>query len=77
MQLCRQADWDTGTCATSAFTDKGTFSPTGETSLYPPRADLSRDPLVDSASVEQYAAENPFDAISQATPAGGTQADIA
>jgi hypothetical protein len=71
-----EPSFDTGTCATSAYTDKGVFSATGKTSLYPPRADLSRDKSVDSMSVTMYAAMNPFDAISAATPAGGVPATI-
>jgi hypothetical protein len=67
--------WDTGTCATNAFTDKGVFSQT-ESSLYPPRGDLMRTPSTDSASVDMYAAVNPFDTISQATPAGGSPTSI-
>jgi hypothetical protein len=61
--------WDTGTCATRVYTDKGTFSPT-ETSLYPPRADLSPQ-SEDSPSVTMYKMLNPFDAVSRATPPGG------
>jgi hypothetical protein len=69
--------WDSGTCATTAYTDKGVFSPSGEKSLYPPRADLVPDPMYDSPSVAMYAGENPFDTVSQATPAGGTHTEIA
>lgn len=61
--------WDTGTCATQVYTDKGKLSPT-KTSLYPPRADLSRQ-SEDSASIEMYGMLNPFDAITRATPPGG------
>ncbi len=67
--------WDTGTCASQAFTDKGTFAATG-TSLYPPRSDLSRTPGTDSVDVEMYAMLNTFDAVSQATPPGGMPATI-
>jgi hypothetical protein len=69
--------WDTGTCASpgSIFTDKGVFSGSA-TSLYPPRADLSGDPGVDSPSVAMYKAMNPFDAVTQATPPAGTQTQI-
>ena len=66
------AAWDAVTCASPrVYTDKGTFSPT-ETSGYPPRADVARvitPDSADSASVEQYKAMNPFDAVSGATPA--------
>lgn len=61
--------WDTGTCATRVFTDKGKFDPT-ETSLYPPRADLTQQ-NEDSPSVAMYKMMNPFDAVSRATPVGG------
>ena len=72
-----EPSWDTGTCAsTMAFTDKGTFDPAGGTSVYPPRADIVRDVGTDSSSVDQYKALNPFDAITQATPAGGMPAEI-
>ncbi|MEO8701171.1 MAG: fibronectin type III domain-containing protein, partial [Kofleriaceae bacterium] len=65
-----EAEFDAVSCASPAFTDKGIFSTT-ETSAYPPREDLN--PLVqDSPSVEMYATLNPFDAISQATPASGS-----
>ena len=71
-----EAGWalaDAGTCASMAFTDKGVLG-TG-TSLYPPRADLART-AADHVSVEQYAALNPFDAISGATPVNGEQATV-
>ena len=67
--------WDTGTCATTVFTDKGKFSPT-ETSDYPPRADLTRNPAIDSPSVDLYAEKNVFDTISRATPKGGMPTEI-
>jgi hypothetical protein len=67
--------WDTGTCATEAYTDKGKFSAT-ETSLYPPRSDLTRVSGIDSADVDMFAAVNPFDSISRATPKGGTPTEI-
>ncbi|HET9988728.1 MAG TPA: fibronectin type III domain-containing protein [Kofleriaceae bacterium] len=65
-----EAGWDTGTCATPAFTDKGKFSSTS-VALYPPRTDLTRA-ASDSPSVEMFKAMNPFDAVSQPTPIGGT-----
>jgi hypothetical protein len=67
--------WDAGSCATTAFTDKGIFSATA-LSLYPPRADIARTPSNDSASVDMYKLLNPFDAISQPTPAGGMPTQI-
>jgi hypothetical protein len=67
--------WDTGTCATPAFTDKGVLS-TSAVSLYPPRADLTRDPKTDTPSVDMYKLLNPFDAVTQATPLGGMPAQI-
>ncbi len=69
--------WDTGTCATTkpVGTDKGTLSATA-TSLYPPRADLTRDSSVDAPSVDMYKLLNPFDAVTQATPIGGMPAQI-
>ncbi|HUJ57085.1 MAG TPA: hypothetical protein VLX92_01270, partial [Kofleriaceae bacterium] len=70
-----KSDWDAGTCATpgNTFTDKGIFS--AQTSLYPPRTDLVTQKY-DSPSVAQYAAMNPFQAISRATPPGGTCAQV-
>jgi hypothetical protein len=67
--------WDTGTCATTVFTDKGKFSP-NETSDYPPRSDLTRDTAIDSPSVDLYAEKNVFDTISRATPKGGMPTSI-
>ena len=73
-----ESTFDTGSCASAAFTDKGKFAvsaidtPDGSTlSLYPPRSDIDRRPGTDSASVEQFRANNPFDAVSQPTPFGG------
>ncbi len=60
--------WDAGTAASPVYTDKGTLSDT-LVSLYPPRGDIARA-STDSASTEIYREMNPFDAISQATPAG-------
>jgi hypothetical protein len=68
-------DWDTATCASQSYTDKGIFSPT-KTSLYPPRADVVQQPDTDSTSVAMYKQINPFDAVSQATPVGGACARI-
>ena len=68
-----ESEFDAGTCASAAFTDKGTLSST-ETTKYPPRSDLQRRVGTDSAAVEMYRALNPFDAVSRATPFGGEQA---
>jgi hypothetical protein len=67
--------WDTGSCATQVYTDKGVLSPT-QTSKYPPRADVVRDPSRDHASVDMFAQLNVFDAVSRATPAGGTPQEV-
>jgi hypothetical protein len=66
-----ELEWDTGTCASPIYTDKGHFDATS-VSLYPPRADLLARGSTDSRDIESYADLNPFDAVSQATPAGGT-----
>ncbi len=63
-----EMEFDSGTCASATFTDKGMF--TSDISRYPPRSDLQRRPE-DSPSVDEYRAKNPFDAVSRATPAGG------
>jgi hypothetical protein len=67
--------WDTGTCPSMIYTDKGVFSATA-TSLYPPRADIKRVRDYDSPSVDLYKQMNPFDAVTQATPTGGTPTQI-
>ncbi len=60
---------DAGSCATSAYSDKGEFSPS-LVSHYPPRSDLQHA-SEDSADSMTYETLNPFDAVSQATsPAG-------
>jgi hypothetical protein len=64
---------DAGSCASAVYTDKGVIG-TG-TSLYPPRADVAKT-APDSPSVEQFAALNPFDAISGATPVNGVPSVI-
>jgi hypothetical protein len=66
--------WDTGSCATNAYTDKGKYSTT-MTSNYPPRSDLTRASQ-DTADILMYAVDNPFDTISRATPKGGTPTEI-
>jgi hypothetical protein len=69
-----EMEFDSGTCASATYSDKGTFSSDASLmSKYPPRSDLERR-AEDSASVEQYRAMNPFDAVSRATPAGGAPA---
>ena len=81
MHFCRplmptEAGWsmaDAGTCASSVFTDKGVLG--AGTSLYPPRADIVKT-APDHPSVDEYAAINPFDAISSATPQSGTPATL-
>ena len=71
------SSWDAGTCASpgAVHTDKGIFASDGSTSLYPPRADLITQKY-DSPSVALYAQMNPFQAISHATPSGGTCAQV-
>jgi hypothetical protein len=64
-------NFDAVTCPSPAYSDKGMFST--DTSLYLPRADLIRQDG-DTPSVEMYKVLNPFDAVTQATPAGGAQA---
>jgi hypothetical protein len=74
-------DWDAGTCASpgTTMTDKGMLSAT-ETSLYPPRSDLTRQCVsgqyCDSPSVDMFASYNPYDAVTQATPVGGALAQF-
>jgi hypothetical protein len=70
--MSTEASWDTGTCATTAYSDKGKFSTTSTTG-YPPRADVIAT-MNDSPSVATYKSLNPFDAVSQPTPVGGTAA---
>ena len=75
-----EAAWDVGSGASQAFTDKGTQAPGGPYdqnpdapqlwSLYPPRADVVYHPPEDMPDVATYAEQNPFDAVSQATPIG-------
>jgi hypothetical protein len=71
----RLDEFDATSCpSVSAYTDKGSFSPTN-TVGYPPRNDLNPLPQ-DSPSVEMFDALNPFDAVSQPTPPGGINARI-
>jgi hypothetical protein len=62
---------DAGTCASTVYTDKGVLG--SGTSLYPPRADVVKT-APDHPSIDQFAALNPFDAISGATPPDGSPA---
>jgi hypothetical protein len=64
-----QATIDSGSCATTAFTDKGMLSPT-MTSLYPPRSDLAVRGGSDHVDIMRYGAMNDLDAVSRATPSG-------
>jgi len=68
--LPSEKDFDAGTCATAAYTDKGTLS-FAETAQYPPRSDLQRVVGNDSIGVDTYRSLNPFDSVSRATPIGG------
>ena len=65
-----EPSWDAGTCASSAYSDKGKFSTSPVKTGYPPRTDLLRS-TGDSPSVDLYKSLNPFDAVSQPTPVGG------
>jgi hypothetical protein len=68
--------YDAMTCATpNVDTEKGTREPTLP-SKYPPRQDMTRDPLHDDPSVDTFRDMNPYDAISAATPAPGQLARI-
>jgi hypothetical protein len=61
--------WDTQTCATTAYTDKGKLQ-TDQVSLYPPRQDVEISSSIDHSDVGTYPLLNPFDAVSRATPPG-------
>ncbi len=67
----RESDsiWDTQTCATSVYTDKGMLSES-DVSRYPPRADFDYTSGVDHPSVADFSTMNPFEAVSQPTPLG-------
>ena len=62
--------WDTATCASPIFTDKGKLDPT-TTSHYPPREDIAMVSGIDDPGVAMFDDLNPFDSVSQATPVGG------
>jgi hypothetical protein len=63
-----EAGWDTGTCASTVFTDKGKFD-VDTTSVYPPREDIARVDGIDDIAVAMFDPMNPFDQVSGATPA--------
>jgi hypothetical protein len=65
----REPMWDTQTCATTAYTDKGKLA-ADQVSLYPPRQDVEVSRPIDHDDVSTYPLLNPFDAVSQATPPG-------
>jgi len=62
--------WDTQTCASTVYTDKGVANETVR-SLYPPRTDVSVVDGIDHTSVGTFGMINPFDVVSRATPPGG------
>ena len=86
LHFCRPLDthetqwtvaYDNGSCATSAYTDKGRFSTTLPATGYPPRTDVTRDPNRDTVDVDMYPLiANAFDAVSQATPPYGVAQDL-
>ena len=59
--------WDTGSCASAIFTDKGKLD-TNQPSLYPPREDIARVEGIDDLSVSMFDTMNPLDMVSGATP---------
>jgi len=64
--------WDTGSCASTIFTDKGHFDGNRPDSRYPPREDIDRVDGVDDVSVAMFDQLNPFDMVSGATPIADT-----
>ncbi|MEM9488009.1 MAG: fibronectin type III domain-containing protein, partial [Myxococcota bacterium] len=64
-----ELQWDTTTCSSTVFTDKGVLSDR-ESSRYPPRSDLIHDSDTDHHSVASFESLNPFDAVSRPTPPG-------
>ncbi|MDQ3367566.1 MAG: fibronectin type III domain-containing protein [Myxococcota bacterium] len=68
-----EPQWDAGSCASKAYTDKGVLG--SRTSNYPPRNDVTRAGP-DHPSVAMFAMLNPFDAVSQATPPSGAPAQV-
>jgi hypothetical protein len=74
--LARQEPgWDTATCSSPIFTDKGRFSATAVT-RYPPREDIPMIGGIDDPSVGMFDQMNPFDTVSQATPAADLPFDL-
>jgi Fibronectin type III domain len=66
--------WDTGTCPSTVYTDKGKFSDSMK-SRYPPRSDV-RARSTDHPDVDMFRQVNPFDTVSRATPVAGTLARL-
>ena len=60
--------WDTATCSSPIFTDKGALDSTVP-SRYPPREDIAMVQGIDDPGVATFDDLNPFDTVSQATPA--------
>ena len=77
-RLPSEPHWDVDTCSSSStvYTHKGRFDEDGARSPYPPRADLTLT-RYDHDDVAAFAAHNPFDAITAATPAGGAPLRLA
>ncbi len=79
LHFCRPllpAEFDAVSCPTEkALTDKGVLASI-DASKYPPREDIVRSPSIDHPSSEMMALLNPFDAISQPTPALGVPAEV-
>jgi len=63
-----EQQWDTQTCASIVYTDKGRLE--GTDAVYPPRSDIARGD-VDHPDVDDFPTMNPFDVMSRATPPGG------
>ena len=78
LHFCRPVlpnEFDAMTCpSTHSLTDKGKLSATA-TSNYPPRNDLEVNGE-DASSVQMFAMLNPFDSVSQPTPAANVDAAI-
>jgi hypothetical protein len=64
---------DAMSCASRGTFSKGAYAPPTESSLYPPRADITRiDPRVDSSDVLDFVKQNDLVAVSAATPPAGS-----
>jgi hypothetical protein len=63
-----EPQWDAGSTATPVNTDKGQYHPSA-LSHYPPRSDIGYTAGRDHVDVGTFRAVNPFDAVSQASPA--------